>query len=143
MRERIVSVASRAKRILSPITSFRANSGDSLLPTYVQTKLCKDETLVGVYFNHSSSSVESVAVTEKGICFEDKGNWVKVDYSEINSIVLPSPVGLERSDALIGILKNDGIKISIPIRGGQDRFFDLYEFGRFLMRVSDDFKRGM
>jgi hypothetical protein len=123
------------------MASFRADFEGESPSLQIQTKLSEGERLLGVYENTPLSSFESIFVTDKGLCFEENGIWLRVDYSEINSVDLPLPENIDRSNSLITIIKKDGSKTQVPIRGGRERFFDLYEFGRFLMRVAEDSKR--
>jgi len=131
----------RAKRILAPMASFKAPFKNEL-PSYIQqAHLERDEQFVGVYANVLDTHSECVVVTDRRLLVERHGDWETVLFCEIISVEAPEPTAIRRDTAALTIGLSDGALTVIPIRGGHGRFFDVYEFSRFVMRVRDDVKR--
>jgi hypothetical protein len=132
-----MNVASRARRILKHLNSYREVSESSLnLPSGLrEVPLREGETILGIYANSLSMLEESIVVTNLGLHVYRHTQWESIDYSQIRSIETP-PDKYETTQLMIQ-LQSDRVT-NIPIRGGEGRFRDAFEFLRFLDRVTHD-----
>ena len=136
----MITVKSRVARILRPLSNFTTIESDVPIDL-IFPALNIHEHLLGIYANALLSSKELIAVTDKAILIEFDGEWIRLDYNDILSIDLPQPEELDAGSASILIRKQDETALQVPVRGFKGRLFDIYEFGRFLMRVTKDVKQ--
>src|SRR5258708_1290418 len=136
-----MNATQRAMRILKPMPRFRAGFKNGL-PSYAsEIPLGPFKDLIGIYENSDSSKNRCVVVTEAGLLVEKDGTWEAHSYSEIDSVGFPLKTQLSQGNVGITIQKSNQSLTLIPIVGSQGKFFDVFEFGRFLMRVVEDQKR--
>lgn len=135
-----MNVKSRAHRILKPLASYRDLTGQPLnVPCWAADVPVKNgEVCYGVYENSPCKANESIAVTNLGIhvCRNKQSEFIA--YSQIASVSAP-PEKQTASELSIHLLS--GQVISLPVRGGEGRFRDAFEFLRFLDRVTHDLRR--
>ncbi len=92
---------------------------------------------IGAYINDDPSA-GPVIIAEEALLAQCNGQATRIRYGDIASVQLPP------KDSALGVLTvvtSDGNTCQIHIDGASGRFRDVYEFGRFLMRVRDDVKR--
>jgi hypothetical protein len=129
---------SRAKRILKPMQRFKAAFKDGLPVNSHQIPISPDEELIGVYENEMGDIRDSVAITSHRILLEVSRQWKSVEFAEITSIETPEPAAVEKGDTALTIRLTDGTLVIVPILGQHGKFFDIFEFSRFLARVRED-----
>jgi hypothetical protein len=91
-----------------------------------------------VYENEAGDLCGAVAVTNRRVLLEDSGHWESIAFTEIASIDTPAPATVEKGEAALTVRLTTGRSLVVPIRGRNGRFFDLFEFSRFLARVRED-----
>jgi hypothetical protein len=96
------------------------------------------ENLIGIYRNSLEDLKDSIAVTDLGIHIYRSSCWEYVGYTQMESIAIPEEK--QEADFLLVSLTN-GRATNVPIRGGQGRFRDAFEFLRFLDRVIQDIQK--
>lgn len=129
---------SRAKRILKPMPHFKAVFKDGL-PAYAsRIPIHDDEQLIGIYENHSEDIHACIVVTNQRLLLESGGQWKSVVYAEIAAIETPEPTGVQEDRPGLRVRLTTGASEIVPIHGQQGRFFDLFEFSRFLARACED-----
>lgn len=135
-----MNVESRVIRILRPLTQYHKHSTESLNASNRSQKvdLQIGEVYLGVYENIPDSLEDSITVTSLGLHTYRGGEWEFLNYEHIESIRIPSR---KEEAAELEIHLYDGYTTRIPVRGGQGRFRDAFEFLRFLDRVRDDIRR--
>jgi hypothetical protein len=109
------------------------------IPGYLQDLVLQErETLIGVYENVIGAQDESIVITDVGLRLSHHGEWLFIDYRQIERVV--GPPDKQNVDGLTVHLVTGAI-VQIPVRGGADKFRDAFEFVRFLMRVVQDVQR--
>ncbi len=130
-------IRSRVHRIL--------NEMDNYIQSYNVEALKKDGVILegkgdflGLYENHKGNLRENVVVTTLGLYVFNQ-EWKFVQYEDIASVNVPLNEEKDKSaaDQLLLHLSN-GSQVEIPIKGGQGRMRDVWEFSRFLHRVIKD-----
>ena len=130
------AVKSRSHRTLSHLQSFR----DVGLLTDQATKSLQgiafqgDEALIGVYENNPGKLDELIAVTTRGLRIHQAGDWRFYPFEVIDEVTVTSEAGKREADAL-ALTLSGGQQVILPIRGGDERFRDVWEFSRFLART--------
>ena len=130
------SVVSRAHRTLRRLKQYRdyVDKEKEDFPDYVhRISFEPDEMLVGIYENSPGQPEESIVVTNIGLYTFTNSQWVKIKYQQIERIDLP--IGDKRQAEDLLIYWNE-TKTQLAVRGGEDGFRDVFEFLRFLERVS-------
>jgi hypothetical protein len=133
-------VVARAHRILKPLTQYRSILGDlSNTPEYVKDVLLKEnEILIGVYENFPHGHDESIVITNFGLHYYIDKQWEFIPYNIITESKIQSPI--KENVEEISLTLVSGKLVWLPVRGGQGRFRDAFEFLRFLMRVTEDIR---
>jgi hypothetical protein len=129
-------VLSRAHRILKPLANFHEIEDSSIDINEVIDKvnLQEGEVLIGVYENRES---DYVIVSNMGIRIMNLDSIDFIDYRSIDKVEIPSgmeKMTLDRTHIHLG----EGRIIKLYITGGNDKFRDVFEFVRFLDRVTVD-----
>jgi len=133
-----ISPAIRAKRILLRMTNFK-DLLENALPDYTgQVTLSAGEKVIGVYENFVDTRTEAVLVTDLRLIVERHGEWEPVAYREIVCVGIPEPAKVDADNTVLTMRLLNGNTFMVPIRGMHGRFYDLYEFCRFVQRVRDD-----
>lgn len=97
-----------------------------------------NERFIGAYLNHPDEIDETIVVTDTSLHVRSGGNWIRVDYDDMESATSPEE---KNKAAEIHILcKHHGASIVVPVRGSQGRTRDIFEFLRFLDRTIGDRK---
>ena len=129
---------SRAKRILKPMERFKAAFKDGLPAYSPRIPTSGDEELIGVYENRLGEIGACIAVTNLRLLVESDSQWKSVVYSQIGTIETPEPAAVDEGTAALTVRLTAGTSEIVPIHGRHGRFFDLFEFSRFLARVRED-----
>ena len=127
----------RSKRILEMLEAFHPMH-DDFIPYYLQDSDFMNETVIGVYENVVASIDHCIVITEDGIYFEAQGKWTDIKFTEIRKVTCPSSKEMERKNAAVKLVLENGRDVTVPVWGGSGRFLDVFEFSRFLARVVDD-----
>lgn len=130
----MVTVVSRAKRIFRGVQSFRFidAQGGSMLEG---VPLSPGEMPIGVYYNEPESLRGAVVVTDSSLLIESHGSWRRLPYSLIERVLSPA----SKIDAHeLYVYLRSGTSVSVPIRGGTQKSSDVFDFLRFLDRVTAD-----
>lgn len=127
-------IRARAHRILRHFTHYQKISREiASSPNYIKEISAQaDEEFIGVYENFLGERNESVVITTLGLHIFVEDKWVFINYKQINHIESPPK---EHSVEELVIHLHSGEVIKIPIKGNGG---DVWEFLRFLMRVTDD-----
>lgn len=134
---------SRAKRILKPMQYFKAAFKDGL-PVYAsRIPIHDNEELIGIYENHSEDIDACIVVTNRRVLLESGGQWKSVVYAQIAVIETPEPTGVQEDPPGLRVRLTTGASEIVPVHGRHGRFFDLFEFSRFLARAREDVRRGL
>ncbi|MFO0988467.1 MAG: hypothetical protein U1F37_14030 [Alphaproteobacteria bacterium] len=127
-------IEAAAERILGRLDGFQRQQ---VLPSSLnlpQTSLRQLGTPIGVYMNTAGSLEDALLITSKGIV------WIRGDRAP--QLVLFAHIekceieGTSKTSAsIIKIQFADGDIVLLPIRGGQGKFRDIFEFWRFLRKA--------
>lgn len=129
-----MDVSVRAKRILSPMSSYREESVlDSDQLSFIE--LVSDEVCIGVYENSFGDLSDCVFITNKGLHILKSNCRKFVSYLEIVGIQTPAD---KVGGTCICLMISGGDEVVIEIKNGNGRFKDVFEFLRFLDRVIED-----
>lgn len=122
----------RAKKILGPMDSFEILDN---LPEALFRKITPNimGALVGVYRNSPQFIEDCVVVFENGLQVIGKESTALIYYREVTNI--ESPKDKVSYNSLKVTLKS-GEKFIIPVRNGNGKYRDSFEFLRFIDRVS-------
>jgi hypothetical protein len=134
---------SRAKRILGNMSCFiSASSEEASKPPYPHE--ATSGKFLGVYRNPSPSP-EDLLVTSEGIAIWTDNQFRFFSYAAISNpkIVSDGQTLLDDGSTKhladgISITTEDNQQITIPVRGGNKPFRDVFEFWRFLDRTIDE-----
>jgi hypothetical protein len=132
----MISAQSRAHRTLRRMKNFvalSAQDGTEWLGSL--PALVGDEHLIGAYQNQIGTAAGAVVITTTRLLVEQHGSWSTINYSDIGDIVLPDE---KNSANRLLVREMSGKQTEVPVSGGQGRFRDVFEFGRFLQRVRSD-----
>jgi len=133
----IEKIISRAKRILTTFENYHDLSSENLEAKKLRglVSLDSDEKLIGIYQNNKDFSDNLILITTYGfhILF---GAWQFVKFDEIKRVEIPSRK--VNVDGFYIELFN-GSKVWLPVMGVKNnRFYDAFEFTRFIMRTIND-----
>jgi hypothetical protein len=92
------------------------------------------EEIVGLYHNPPPVRL-SVLVTSLGLHIVGANSSTYVPFESVTHIDTPTSK-TESED--VALWSRDGSRITVPIRGEQGRFKDVFEFVRFMRRVLKD-----
>ncbi|MBT4879427.1 MAG: hypothetical protein HON43_00425 [Alphaproteobacteria bacterium] len=124
----------RARKILGPFSSFEVLDE---LPGYLEGKVDPGiiGSFAGIYRNTPGTIEDSVVVGRKGVQVIRKDSSDIVFYEEVKDIkpFLPGE-GKLKYECLEVVLKSNE-EISIPIRNGDGKLRDAFEFLRFMRRA--------
>lgn len=125
-----MNVRVKAKKILEPMSYYYSFKAGSDLPRNFDC-LLSDEELIGYYENEVTNNV---LVTTKGIHVVSKEGCLYTNYEDIAGAYLPDVA--KRDADLIELKLVDGRSMLVPIRHGNGKFRDVFEFVRFIDRVT-------
>lgn len=132
----IQAVKSRSHRTLSPLQGFRSlkTLPDKLRGRLESITFEQDEAPIGVYENNLGDLDELIVITTHGLWIYEAGDWIPYAFKNIKAVTVPFGTHKRDADSLLLTL-SDGRQITLPIKGGNDRFRDAWEFSHFLSRV--------
>ncbi|HEX4461550.1 MAG TPA: hypothetical protein VIA18_26405 [Polyangia bacterium] len=126
-----------AKRILNRIPRYIAlPERDWPAWADLPSPAMDDEQVLGIYQNQEKSVAGGLVITSERLYLRNGDSWACSSYKDMVDVECFEP-GLEKSenDSIIVTLR-DHSKLVVPVRGRDGRFADVFEFCRFLMRVS-------
>lgn len=131
-------VFSRAHRTLRSLANYQPLSGREAAFTSFLSEIHfqKEEKAIGLYENTPGKKDESIVITNLGLHFLSTDRAEFISYEQIRAI---EPLETKNIDRL-NLDLDDGRMIAIPIKGGEGRFRDIFEFLHFLDRVVNDIK---
>jgi len=129
-----ITTAMRAHRILKAMKNYEnlEAKNDELKAIFKTVSL--GESLG--YYKNSDALGDAVGIFDKGLAWDDKGEFISLLFRDIVEVILPDE---KKSEALI-LKTHDGIQFELPIKGHNERFYDSLEMLRFLRRVMKDVK---
>jgi len=138
-----MNVEIRAKRILTPLDSYEAvDAGNSSLRAFGSLRGAKP---LGIYRNNGASGEEAILISDVGLFLARHDGAIFVDYTAIESVEVA-----EQGAALTASSKSeaDGVLLNgksanpvlVPVRNGNGRYRDAFEFSRFVSRAAEDSK---
>lgn len=128
----MISVRSRAHRTLRALGCFSYIEKAS--PAQINL-LTGGEELIGIYRNPPAPESDEVYVTDRRLIVQKPAGGESVPYSQIARIETPQE---KYAAEYLRVHLASGTAVHIPVRGGNGRFRDVWEFLRFLQRVSAD-----
>lgn len=137
-----IPVSSRVHRTIRKMDRYHAFDDLDKIHKPYPIKLELDENLIGVFENIPNQIKESIVITDKGLhyCFENDRSE-KVNYKDIISTNYPEPEKKRTEEVLTLYLNNgDSFPLFIKSKSANQRFNDLFNWMRFILRVRDDIK---
>lgn len=132
-----MDIATRAHRILKPMARYKGldEHPNSFVLSGCNAPLADQEFCIGIYENTPGSASGTVLITSRGVhIFNDLG-WDSLGFDSIDSIQFPAK---EPKPNHLVIRTTSGNTFEIPLKGGEGKFSDVFQFMRFLDRVSGD-----
>ena len=133
-------IISRAKRILNHFENYHDVSSDEELFTDNMLKkihLSDDEKLIGIYRNGNDFTDKLIVVTTFGLHILD-GELRFLNYNDIKDAELPKT---KKNVKGFFITLHGGTRLWLTVLGVKNgRFYDAFEFIRFINRVISDLK---
>ena len=139
----------RAKRILSRLASYHSiedvGGGFGRLREQAIRLGAKP---IGVYVNTQTEGSETLLVTDLGVLLENKLDVAFIAYKNVGRVdIVASNTLLEEdsskkseADGLLISTLDTGSSQLIPIRNGNGKYRDVFEFARFMLRTAEDAK---
>jgi len=123
-----------AHRILKPLSSYYAfdEGSNGALSHLERLPLQQGEVPLGIYKNTPENFRDAILVTDLGLHRQQGDGWLFVGYEQIDFIDPPGDK-LTADGLSVHLLTHD--ILWLPVRGGHDRFRDVFEFLRFLERA--------
>lgn len=134
-----ISVDSRVHRVLRHMDRYKGSGSclDDIAKLQRLYENLKNDRLLGLYYNEIGGIDHVLIVGERSLYINDSRGLFELEYARIKSCVCPD--------------KNGSTKLKINLVGGgfyefnvegvtAGRFYDVYEFCRFLDRVVEDQK---
>lgn len=140
-------VASRARRNLKRCANYRDLINAQTFGDAGWVKVApleQDEILLGVYLNHPDTIEAAIIVTDSGLYLHQDGKWVGIAYARIESVddnLKAKEEKFSRDHLILDLY--DGYRIVLPVRGGMERFRDVFLFERFLRGVIRNIQRNV
>jgi hypothetical protein len=147
-----MNVQSRARRILSRLASYRSieNADPQDESRWLSDQaLVRGATPIGVYVNNARGQrQETLLITDLGVLVRSESDEWFIEYKNVervdivadNALLKAGTVEKTEADGLLISMVTTGSKL-IPVRNGNGRFRDVFEFARFMMRAIEDAKR--
>jgi hypothetical protein len=132
------AVKSRSYRTLRPLQGFRQldTLPEKLKKQLESVAFDRDERPIGVYENHPGKLEELIVITTHALWVHRAPAWIPYTFRNIEAVTVPFETDKRDADSVLLTL-SDGGQITLPVKGGNDRFRDAWEFSRFLSRVVD------
>lgn len=133
----LIAPASRFHRVIKRLARYVDSANCNLSREYKE--LIANERLLGAY--KGDEIVEDIAFTENAFIYTDMNSAVarRVAYADIQTVKYPLPA----SDSIDLIIQlTDGVQINVRVAGREGNFRDVFEIGRFFMRVAEDAGKG-
>jgi len=124
----------RARKILSPLFQFENFEEKDASAWAGRLGARDDEILCGIYRNEAGDTPESVVVSSKGMHLLDGLTHEFIPYDSIKAIGTPTKATEDRT---LHIQLVDARRFTITISGRLGRMKDIFEFLRFLRRVTN------
>jgi len=131
-----MNVKSKVRKILGPLEGFSLLES---LPAELSRKWLLDDDVLGVYRNSFSDFNSAIIISEQGMVVVKGSTVHRFSYDDVNHVEYPKTKE-KPEDIIVHLVEGD--VVYLPVRLGQGRFKDAFEFSRFLMRVLDLQKKG-
>jgi hypothetical protein len=131
-------VKSKAKRVFRTFENYTSISqvNDVLAAEVAALSQRREEEFIGVYENKRGEMEETILISTLGLYLYSNEEWLFIDYDQINHIKAPNIKAKYIADSL-DICITSGRIIKLPVKGGHGSYRDVWEFLRFLDRVSE------
>lgn len=125
-------IQSRAHRILTKLSQYRP------VTTIDGIEFQAGEIPIGIYENYADSLHEAIVVPTLGIHVYLE-EWLFIPYKQMKSakVLMDLPADKRHADAITIHLQNGDV-VTVPVRGGDERTHEVWEFLRYLQRVIRD-----
>ena len=141
-----MNIKSRIHRTIQGFDNFHEITEENTGYFLENLKLKENEVCYGVYENIPKRIDERIAITNRGMYFNQEDAWLFINFLNIEEVNF---IGKNKANIKGEKLKTEhltlelvnGKSIKLPIRGRKGEFKDIFEFMRFLMRVLWDFER--
>jgi len=132
-----MDVKIRSKRILKYMDNYLELPKGTEHECVKKISLQPGEAIIGLYTNNKEFSDNWIIITDLGlhVLYQE---YYFIDYLKIKKVEMP-----EGKTSLRGfnILMRGRVKMWVPVEGEQEgRFYDAFEFIRFIDRVLEDLK---
>jgi hypothetical protein len=144
-----MKVEIRAKRILTPLDSYEAIDETSCSPSSLWEQMeSRGAKPLGIYKNHRATAEEAILVSDVGLFLVLSDGVAFVDYRAVQRVdvtakgtILSAETASSKSEA-DGVLLNgeSASPIFVPVRNGDRKYRDTFEFSRFVSRAAEDAK---
>ena len=134
----LIAPASRLHRIVKKMDRFV--DADSVKVNAPYRELLQGSTLLGAYRGDSQS--ENIFFADHLLVFTefDSGRPCRISYADIQTVEYPLPA----SESIeLKIQLTDSSIVSMRVVGRNGNFRDVFEVGRFFMRIAEDAGKGM
>ena len=132
----MIPVTSRIHRILKSMPRFKNSEAPETKELILKLNL-KDD-IHGIYFNDQDVDPRYILIGETGLHCVNESTVREISYATIASTILPEKTG-EKS---LGIRFKNRSELNLIVSGVQhERFYDVFEFSRFVDRVVEDLRK--
>lgn len=128
-----MNIKARARKILNPMGNYHSLEGQPV-PDYLPNDLlAHNEECIGVYEN---SEGNYVLITDFGLSVISGTVHASAPFKDIEEVIIPNKDKLNVEQVQLRMIGNKSILV--PIKHGNGKFKDVYEFIRFIDRVLDE-----
>jgi hypothetical protein len=129
----MIPVEQRVHRILRELKHFYYGNPYDLM--IVKELRCPDDKWIGCYINDYDKLTNSLVITDKSLYLLNSSSQFKIYYKDIDTIKREPEEKQETTHLVV-----NG-QYAVPVFGREGRLMEIYEFLRFLTRVSGDSKK--
>jgi hypothetical protein len=141
-----MNVQIRAKRILSRLASYRSiDDVGSECQSLREQALLKGAYPIGIYMNSQGDRQEAILISDLGIFVSSGSDILFVEYKRVervdvvagNTLVEEDSGEKSEADGLLISMLDTSPKL-VPVRNGNGKYRDVFEFSRFMNRAVND-----
>ncbi len=134
----VVTPPSRLHRTVKKLRRFVESKDMSGSPQLLMDCIASTESVLGYY--QGDTDKENILFAERSVVFvdPDNGEINRIPYEQISGVEFPLPA-LDSVDLLLRLVY--GATAKMRVVGRQGNFRDVFEVGRFFMRVAADVAR--
>lgn len=126
-------IKSRVYRTLRPLHNFHAGGHHDILIDPPGLNLVPGDEILGVYVNVPGKRDHAIVVSVHGMYVDQSSTWTFVAYEDIAEVAVPDPE--KRQARHLQLTLAHGQTLLLLVTGGDEKFRDVFEVVRFLMRV--------